>query len=338
MILIAMLSIIFVNIKVCSFFKLEEKYFLRFLIEPCAGNTTCLNGATCYVNIGAELCLCAPGFTGDTCQTNIDECLSSPCLHDGNCIDSSDSYTCDCSAIFFEGTNCEIRMYSNVFFLENKSSVLNLLAIPDPTQNKRTAAFWSVLGIVVGLVVILTLSDLPWEDLLTAIGCSFSCFNCCSKKDDNEKIQEADLRLSDSPINDYSSGTKNTPMAFETPAPKRMNYHVMNTVWNPEDMNNQTRGNPQYNGYRSPIQPKTPDTALQQSSAYVNTVKQNESADKRIYAVNMNEPKQSKAKNPADTMVSWTQQLQEQLKAKKPRETSASSTQQLVHSSNNDDY
>ncbi len=79
------------------------------MIAPC-NSTICLNDGTCYSNTGQELCLCAPGFTGDNCEINIDECLSSPCLHDGNCTDGIDNYTCDCSGVFYEGGNCEIRM------------------------------------------------------------------------------------------------------------------------------------------------------------------------------------------------------------------------------------
>ena len=32
-------------------------------------------------------CVCGPGWTGDTCEVNIDECQEQPCLNDGHCID-----------------------------------------------------------------------------------------------------------------------------------------------------------------------------------------------------------------------------------------------------------
>ena len=34
--------------------------------------------------------------TGTNCETNIDECASSPCQSGGTCIDAVSGYTCDC--------------------------------------------------------------------------------------------------------------------------------------------------------------------------------------------------------------------------------------------------
>jgi transcriptional regulator NrdR family protein len=113
----------------------------------------------------------------------------------------------------------------------------------------------------------------------------------------------------------------------------------MNTVWEPEYIRNQTPIKPQYNGYRSPDQTTTFDNTNIQSFATVVMAKQKQKEidDKRIYAVNINEPT-AKTKNSVDTMVNWTQQLQEQLRNKKSRETSASSTNQLIHSSNSNNH
>lgn len=37
--------------------------------------------------INMFLCTCVPGFKGVTCEININECASSPCLNKGTCID-----------------------------------------------------------------------------------------------------------------------------------------------------------------------------------------------------------------------------------------------------------
>lgn len=53
-------------------------------------------------------CQCQQGFTGTFCQTNINECQSSPCLNSGACLDGLARYTCQCP-LGFTGTRCEVN-------------------------------------------------------------------------------------------------------------------------------------------------------------------------------------------------------------------------------------
>ena len=69
---------------------LSSMYFLLSCDDPCADidcglNGTCINGT----------CACDAGYTGDSCEINIDDCDPDPCSL-GTCIDGINSYTCDC--------------------------------------------------------------------------------------------------------------------------------------------------------------------------------------------------------------------------------------------------
>jgi len=52
------------------------------------------------------MCDCTPGFTGATCQTDIDDCDPNPCKNGGTCQDEINSFTCSCAPNFI-GTTCE---------------------------------------------------------------------------------------------------------------------------------------------------------------------------------------------------------------------------------------
>ncbi|KAK2143352.1 hypothetical protein LSH36_852g02016 [Paralvinella palmiformis] len=59
---------------------------------PEGSETRCHHGATCF----NRTCCCAPGFTGERCETVIDECNSNPCQNGGTCDDFLAYYTCSC--------------------------------------------------------------------------------------------------------------------------------------------------------------------------------------------------------------------------------------------------
>lgn len=38
-----------------------------------------------------------PGFSGNLCQVDIDECASTPCKNGAKCTDGPNKYTCECA-------------------------------------------------------------------------------------------------------------------------------------------------------------------------------------------------------------------------------------------------
>ncbi|KRY74869.1 Neurogenic locus notch -like protein, partial [Trichinella pseudospiralis] len=92
-------------------------------------NVTCANGeirvcdlvscvhGTCKYNLFengdyVSFCDCNPGFQGNDCSIDIDECADEgnyPCLNNGTCFNDVGSYHCQCS-IKFEGVHCEKKI------------------------------------------------------------------------------------------------------------------------------------------------------------------------------------------------------------------------------------
>ena len=61
-------------------------------------------GPNCF-QFCRDNCGCDPGFTGEFCQTNIDECVGVNCSGNGVCLDGVNSFTCQCNP-GFNGTLC----------------------------------------------------------------------------------------------------------------------------------------------------------------------------------------------------------------------------------------
>ena len=75
--------------------------------DPCA-TLTCPTASQCVADTsGAASCACLPGYTGSatTACTKIDWCASAQCVH-GNCTDRGADFTCTC-APGWQGATCE---------------------------------------------------------------------------------------------------------------------------------------------------------------------------------------------------------------------------------------
>lgn len=66
----------------------------------------CLNNGTCIDGINEFRCECMPGYRGDYCQETIDMCEQSPCQNGARCVNHRVNYTCECE-LGWDGKHCE---------------------------------------------------------------------------------------------------------------------------------------------------------------------------------------------------------------------------------------
>ena len=65
-------------------------------INECQLYQPCLNNATCVDLLASYECLCPVGFSGENCETNLNDCVGAPCLNGATCVDGVETYTCQC--------------------------------------------------------------------------------------------------------------------------------------------------------------------------------------------------------------------------------------------------
>ncbi|XP_066501005.1 protein crumbs homolog 2b [Hoplias malabaricus] len=78
---------------------------LGCISAPVCHSQLCYNDGVCQDVFNHYRCDCAPGWGGEHCQDDIDECASGPCVH-GTCRDLLGEYQCDC-ARGYTGPRCD---------------------------------------------------------------------------------------------------------------------------------------------------------------------------------------------------------------------------------------
>lgn len=81
----------------------------------------CINADHCENLAGGFHCICQAGWSGVTCNKNIDDCVNS-CQNGGTCIDLINDFHCTCPE-GFDGKFMTIvfarKLFSNFFYNKN---------------------------------------------------------------------------------------------------------------------------------------------------------------------------------------------------------------------------
>ncbi|CAH1253081.1 VWDE [Branchiostoma lanceolatum] len=85
----------------------EQTFHLTTMACPCENEGSCVPDPDMPRGQGFYACVC-PGYTGDVCETEVDECQSNPCVN-GTCTDLVNGYNCTCAEGYI-GTRCDVSV------------------------------------------------------------------------------------------------------------------------------------------------------------------------------------------------------------------------------------
>jgi hypothetical protein len=103
-------------------------------VPPVCPANHCDNLGQCIIDEDNETkCVCKPGFAGDKCEVNIDDCKGHNACGNGECIDQIDGYYCRCSNNRI-GLNCA-ETIENPCTATNLNKGLEYFLFPTPASD-----------------------------------------------------------------------------------------------------------------------------------------------------------------------------------------------------------
>uniref|UniRef100_A0AAY4B7T8 Delta-like protein n=1 Tax=Denticeps clupeoides TaxID=299321 RepID=A0AAY4B7T8_9TELE len=76
-------------------------------INDCV-SSPCVNGGTCVDGVGSFKCICPDGREGRLCELDVNECNGNPCKNGGLCVDLLNDFSCQCTD-GWKGKTCHSR-------------------------------------------------------------------------------------------------------------------------------------------------------------------------------------------------------------------------------------
>ena len=116
---------------------------------PVCSTDPCSNNGTCLQSVSGFTCVCRGNFTGETCETRINDCQDVDC-NDGTCMDG---VACQCDP-GFTGEFCERRITTAGMTINDVTTGSNSGTMGNSNSSSNVGAVaGAVVGSIVGLVI-----------------------------------------------------------------------------------------------------------------------------------------------------------------------------------------